>query len=157
MFTGLTQNNDISIRKFQDKLVQMATTWLELSSDDTFKNQKEKLIRLAKVAITTFTLQATDSQKKMLWDKFVAEVEADALFMADYTLTEYLVRLSRYALSAYQDLRRAGLTDENRPSAKSAIALYTADKSKGDTSMCNFCGPKGRSSPKWPSRFTLPR
>ena len=143
-FTGLTRNNDISIRKFQDKLAQMATTWPELSSDTTFKNQEEEFIRLAKVAITTFTLQATDSHKKMLWDKFVAEVEADALFMADYTLTEYLAQLSRYALSAYKDLRRAGLTDENCPSAKSAIALYTADKSKGDTGMCNFCGPNSR-------------
>ena len=65
-FTGLTRHNDTSIRKFQDKLAQMATTWLELSSDAAFKNQEEELIRLAKGAITTFTLQATDFQKKML-------------------------------------------------------------------------------------------
>jgi|Transcript_32981 hypothetical protein len=96
----------------------MPTTWLELSSDATFKNQEEELIRLSKGAIMTFTLQATDSQKKMLWDKFVAEVETDALLIADDTLTEYLAHLSRYALSAYKDLRRAGLTDDNCPSAK---------------------------------------
>jgi hypothetical protein len=143
-FTGLARNNDTSIRKFQDKLAQMATTWLELSSDVTFKNQEEELIRLAKGAITTFTLQATESQKKMLWDKFVAEVEIDELFIADHTLTEYLAQLSRYALSAYKDLKRAGLTDENCSNAKSAVALYTADKLKGDIGMCDFCGPNSR-------------
>jgi len=74
----------------------------------------------------------------------VTKAPTITLFIADHTLTEYLAQLSRYALSAYKDLRRAGLTDENCPSTKSAIALYTADKSKGDIGMCDFCGPNSR-------------
>jgi len=132
-FQGMTNNSAQSLRAFQHNNASLSTCWQELATDPVFKAQEEGLIRIAKVAITTYMLKASEDARQMLWDKFGAQIETDATFIATHTLTQYLHCLSVYAQGAFDDLERAGLVQATTraPQRKSShhVAFNIQDKS----------------------------